>query len=77
MVLSTLILDDGRLEKKVISLITVGMLSILYVFLYILLQNQDYALLIGSVGLFLIIAAVMYTTRNVNWYQIDLNNTLE
>lgn len=67
----------SALEKKVIPLITVGMLSILYGFLYILLQNQDYALLIGSVGLFLIIAAVMYTTRNVNWYQIDLNNTLE
>ncbi len=67
----------SALEKKVIPLITVGMLTILYGFLYILLQNQDYALLIGSVGLFLIIAAVMYTTRNVNWYQIDLNNTLE
>ena len=67
----------SALEKKGIPLITVGMLTILYGFLYILLQNQDYALLIGSVGLFLIIAAVMYTTRNVNWYQIDLNNTLE
>ena len=67
----------SALEKKVIPLITVGMLTILYGFLYILLQNQDYALLIGSVGLFLIIAAVMYTTRNVNWYQIDLNNTLD
>ena len=67
----------SALEKKVIPLITVGMLTILYGFLYILLQNQDYALLIGSVGLFFIIAAVMYTTRNVNWYQIDLNNTHE
>lgn len=67
----------SALEKKVIPLITVGMLTILYGFLYILLQNQDYALLIGSVGLFLIIAAVMYLTRNVNWYRIDLNNTLE
>lgn len=67
----------SALEKKVIPLITVGMLTLLYGFLYILLQNQDYALLIGSVGLFLILAAVMYLTRNVNWYQIDLGNTLE
>lgn len=67
----------SALEKKVIPLITVGMLAILYGFLYILLQNQDYALLIGSVGLFLILAAVMYLTRNVNWYRIDLSNTVE
>lgn len=67
----------SALERRVIPLLTTGMLTILYGFLYILLQNQDYALLIGSVGLFCILAAVMYTTRNVNWYQIDLNNTLE
>ena len=58
-----------------IPVITAGMLTVLYGFLYILLQNQDYALLIGSVGLFLIMATVMYLTRNVNWYWIDLSNT--
>jgi inner membrane protein len=67
----------SALEKKVIPVITAGMLTVLYGFLYILLQNQDYALLIGSVGLFLIMATVMYLTRNVNWYRIDLSNTLE
>jgi inner membrane protein len=67
----------SALEKKVIPLITAGMLTILYGFLYILLQNQDYSLLLGSVGLFLILAAVMYLTRNVNWYRIDLGNTLD
>ncbi len=67
----------SALEKRVIPVITAGMLSILYGFLYILLQNQDYALLIGSVGLFIIVAVIMYTTRKVNWYQIDLNHTIE
>ena len=67
----------SALEKKVIPVITAGMLTVLYGFLYILLQNQDYALLIGSVGLFLIMATVMYLTRNVNWYRIDLSNTVE
>ena len=33
-----------------------------------LLNNQDYALLIGSMGLFLILAVVMYLTRKVDWY---------
>jgi inner membrane protein len=39
----------------------------LYGYLYILLNNEDYALLIGSVGLFLTLAAVMYLTRKIDW----------
>jgi inner membrane protein len=45
-------------------------LSLLYGFLYVLLQLEDYALLVGSISLFLILAAVMYATRRVNWYAI-------
>ena len=37
-------------------------------FLYVLLQSEDYALLIGSLGLFAILAAVMVITRKVDWY---------
>lgn len=49
------------------ALITILMI-LLYSFLYILLSLQDIALLIGSLGLFIIIAAIMYITRNVDWY---------
>ena len=42
--------------------------ALLYAYLYILLMNEDYALLIGSVGLFAILAAIMYATRRVDWY---------
>lgn len=45
-------------------------LSLLYGFLYVLLQLEDYALLVGSVSLFLILAAVMWATRRVDWYAI-------
>jgi inner membrane protein len=44
--------------------------SLLYAYLYILLMNEDYALLIGSVGLFAILAAIMYVTRRVDWYAV-------
>jgi inner membrane protein len=47
-----------------------GMLGILYLFFFSLLQLQDYALLFGSIGLFLILAVIMYLTRNVDWYAI-------
>jgi len=42
--------------------------TFLYVFLYILLMIQDYALLIGSIGLFLALATTMFLTRKMDWY---------
>jgi inner membrane protein len=51
--------------------ITLGMgslLSLLYVYLYVLLQLEDMALLFGAIGLFIILAAVMFVTRRIDWY---------
>lgn len=52
------------------ALFVIAVVSLLYAYLYILLMNEDYALLIGSVGLFLILAAIMYATRRVDWYAV-------
>jgi inner membrane protein len=48
--------------------IVAGVVAALYAYLYVLLKNEDYALLIGSVGLFLMLAAVMYLTRRIDWH---------
>jgi len=40
----------------------------LYVYLYSLLQEQNYSLLFGSIGVFIALAAVMYITRNIDWF---------
>lgn len=40
----------------------------LYVFIYVLLRVQAYALLVGAVASFAAVAAAMYVTRNVDWY---------
>jgi len=45
-------------------------LSFLYLFIYIILQLEDYALLIGSILLFSILATVMYLSRKIDWYGI-------
>ena len=47
-----------------------GLLAVLYVVLYVLLQSEDYALLMGSLLLFGVLAAVMVITRRVDWYRI-------
>jgi inner membrane protein len=51
-----------------VSLIVGGSLALLYVFLYVVLQLSDYALLFGSVGLLVILAVVMYFARKIDWY---------
>jgi inner membrane protein len=37
-----------------------------------LLRLEDYALLAGSLGLFLVLAGVMYATRRMDWYSLRL-----
>jgi inner membrane protein len=64
----------SALDGKTLTVLTTILLVTLYGYLYILLQNQDYALLMGSTGLFAIMAAVMYLTRKVDWYHIEVNN---
>jgi inner membrane protein len=44
------------------------MLTALYGALYLLLLSEDYALLLGSLLLFGILAAIMWITRKVDWY---------
>ena len=50
--------------------ILLGVLTLLYGYLYILLQLQDYALLLGSIGLLTVLAAVMFLTRNIDWFEV-------
>jgi inner membrane protein len=42
-----------------------------YTFLYITLRQQDYALLMGAIALFIVLAVVMFVTRKVDWYARD------
>ncbi len=53
-------------EKKY-ALVAGSLLTALFGFIYIILQLEDYALLAGSLALFVIIAMIMYLTRKVRW----------
>jgi len=50
------------------ALATAGVLALVYGFVFVVLQLQDYALLVGSLGLVVVLAAVMYLSRNIDWY---------
>jgi len=46
-------------------------LPVMFVLLFVILRLPDYSLLIGTAGLFLVLALVMYVTRNIDWYARD------
>jgi inner membrane protein len=54
-----------------------SMLSALYGFLYVVLKREDFALLLGALGLFVILAVIMYATRKIDWYAIGRTATNE
>jgi inner membrane protein len=47
-----------------------GALAVLYGYLYVLLQLADLSLLFGAIGLFTVLATLMWATRRLDWYQL-------
>jgi inner membrane protein involved in colicin E2 resistance len=54
--------------SRKLGLRSLGAFTSLYVFIYVLLRVEAYALLVGAVASFAAVAAAMYITRNVDWY---------
>lgn len=44
-------------------------LTVLYGFIFVIIQLESYALLVGSIGLFSILAAIMFASRKIDWKQ--------
>lgn len=55
-------------ERKFVVVFS-GVLTLLYGFIFTIIQLQDFALLMGSIGLFVVIALLMYYSRKVDWYK--------
>ncbi|MBO9489894.1 cell envelope integrity protein CreD [Endozoicomonas sp. G2_1] len=47
-----------------------AVLASLYGILYIIINMEDLALMMGSFLTFLVLATVMFTTRNIDWYMV-------
>lgn len=39
----------------------------LYTFIFVIIQLENYALLVGSIGIFLILSIIMYASRKIDW----------
>jgi inner membrane protein len=58
------------LKSLKLTAIMATVLIVLYGFIYTIIQLEDFALLFGSIGLFLFLATMMIASRKIDWYQI-------
>jgi inner membrane protein len=59
------------LQSSTRGLMFGGLLAALYGLLYVILQSEDYALLLGAILLFVALGIVMFMTRRVDWYRLS------
>ena len=52
-----------------------GVLTALYGFIFVLIRLEDTALLVGSIGLFIVMSLIMFASRKINWYNPSFNET--
>lgn len=61
------------LERRSHVLAMLSLLASLYAFLFVTLRAEQYAMLMGAMALFIILAAIMYLTRRLDWYGVTLD----
>ena len=55
-------------KKRKLTQVIGGILILLYAFIYLIIQIEDYALLVGSLGLLSVLAITMYLSRKIDWH---------
>ena len=55
------------LKQKKLLFFVAATMSLLYAYIYVIIQMENYALLSGSVGLFIILSIIMYFSRKIDW----------
>ena len=65
-ILITTIYFYSLIKQKLATFILAAIMIILYAFLYIILQIEDFALLVGSIFLFVILGVIMFVSNKIN-----------
>lgn len=60
--------------RPLIGWLTGGILASLHGYMFVLLQMESYALLCGTIGLFVLLVLAMIATRKIDWYTIGNDN---
>ncbi|KGE13654.1 cell envelope integrity protein CreD [Sphingobacterium deserti] len=54
-------------KARTISVVFSMILALFYAFIYLLMQLQDFSLIVGTIGVFIILAILMRLSTRVNW----------
>ena len=66
--LMVLLYSRSFLHNWTNAIIQTLILAFSYGFIFVLMQLETYALMAGSIGLFVVLALTMFFTRKINWY---------
>ncbi|MDB5111910.1 MAG: cell envelope integrity protein CreD [Mucilaginibacter sp.] len=58
---------SSLLKNQKAAVLFAVILSLFYTFIFVIIQLEDLALMIGSIALFIIIGILMYFSRKINW----------
>ncbi|MFB2121065.1 cell envelope integrity protein CreD [Parapedobacter sp. 2B3] len=58
---------ERLLRQRRTAMVFSGILTLFYVFIFVIIQLQDMALLFGSIGLFITVALLMHFSGRINW----------
>jgi len=47
---------------------------LLYGFIFVLVKAEETSLLMGAIGIWLILAMIMYLTRKIDWYAVSVDD---
>ena len=67
-ILMVLLYSRTFLKTWMHSIVQTLILTFSFGFIFVLMQLESLALLVGSVGLFIVLAFIMFFTRKINWY---------
>ncbi|MCK6638796.1 MAG: cell envelope integrity protein CreD [Bacteroidia bacterium] len=67
---------SGAIFKKKKATLIMGVVQVLlYGFMFVIIQLEDYALLVGSIAIFIVLIVLMYLSRKINWYEDEVPET--
>ena len=76
-IITLITLYSKSIFDKRLTIVICLILVTLYLFIYSIIQMEDYALLMGSIGLFIVLGIIMYLSRKIDWYAIKTRGNSE
>ena len=59
------------LKNRMLTIYMFAFFTLIYGFIFTILQLQDFALLVGSIGLTMVLGLSMFLSRKVDWYNLN------